>query len=116
MRDQVFKQFPRRECIFDQECVALCSGEIQRLTQDEYRKLVANEQKLDQLAMLLVNFKRDLRNDQLHDVLYVLPRISTFEFTSFRDGKVDLDKLKCKVMGIKPDAMMTKGELIKAGV
>ena len=52
----------------------------------------------------------------MKDVLYILPKISTFEFASFRDGKIDIDKLKRKVMGIKEDTMMTKGELIKAGV
>ena len=49
-------------------------------------------------------------------MLYILPKINTFEFTSFRDSKIDIEKLKCKVMGIREGVMMTKGELIKAGV
>ena len=77
---------------------------------------MGTENKLDQIAMLLVNYKRELTPEHLHDVLYVLPKINTFEFVSFRDGNIDIDKLKVKVMGIKEGTMMTKGDLIKAGV
>ena len=116
MRDNVFRQFPQRECIFDDDLVALCSGETHRLSQAEYQKLISNESRLDQLTILLVSYKRELTEASIKDLLYVLPKISTFEFTSFRDGKIDLHRLKCKVMNISEGVLMSKAELIKAGV
>ena len=116
MRDNVFRQFPQRECIFDDDLVALCSGETHRLTQAEYQKLISNENRLDQLTILLVSYKRELTEANIKDLLYVLPKISTFEFASFRDGKIDLHRLKCKVMNITEGVLMSKAELIKAGV
>ena len=116
MRENVFRQFPMRECIFDDDLVALCSGEIERLTQAEYAKLIRDENRLDQLTILLVSYKRDLNESHIKDLLYILPKISTFEFTSFRDGKIDMHRLKCKVMNISDGVLMSKAELIKAGV
>ncbi len=42
--------------------------------------MISTESKLDQIAMLLVSYKPELNEDHLRDVLYVLPRINTFEF------------------------------------
>ena len=111
---ELFAKFEIKKASYDQDCMDLCIPYAEVRTNIEYKELVKDEDKVNQLASILIRYKK-MDHALLKDLCYVIQNIDAYDFTRLRDDKSDLRKLRNKVLGI-PDGFIVTLEDIEARV
>ena len=47
----------------------------------------------------------------MEDLIFVIPRIDSWDFGKFRDGKVELRHLRSKILGLPKDCLVTLSDI-----
>ena len=102
----LFQKFPIHKAQYDEECMDLCIPYADVITNAKYKELVADEFKVNQLASILMRYKK-IDHSLLKDLCFVIKRIDAYDFSRFRDDKADLRQLRNKVLNIPDDYIVS---------
>ena len=106
----MFEKFTIQKARYDDDCIDLCIPYAEVITNAEYYKLVKDDDKVSQLASILVRYNR-MSTKVLEELCFVLKKIDAYDFTRLRDDKVDVRQLRNRILGIPDNFIVTMEEI-----
>lgn len=88
----------------------ICIPYAEVITNAEYAKLVQDEDKVNQLASILVRYNK--MESSVHESLcFIISKIDAVDFTRLRDDKSDLRQLRNRILGIPDKFIVSMGDI-----
>ena len=107
---KLFEKYPAGKCQFDSECMDLCIPFDEPISKVKYQEITGDPNQVDQIASILIRYK-NLDPSIMEELCFVIPKIDPFDFTKFRDGKVEIRKLRSQILGIKKDFIVNMDDI-----
>lgn len=88
----------------------LCIPFEEPVSKAKYVEITSDSTKVDQIAAILVRYN-NLDPRIMEELCFVIPKIDPFDFKKYRDGQVELRKLRSQILGINPDFIVNMDDI-----
>ena len=80
----------------------LCIPFEEPVSKDRYAEIVQDSRKVDQIVSILIRYN-NLDPSMVEYLSFAIPKIDPWDFKRFRDGEIELRKLRNKILRIRDD-------------